>query len=173
MLIAIMGDSYAKVSEMREQAALKEKINILCDYLRLVTDKPDKETYLVYIKPDEEADEGWGGILSSMKKQIARASDNITRAISKRITGLNQDVGELKSANTNMTDKLDEVQSNIQKQEIQATKDALQLKNAIKAAQKQMDKNKSELLETIEKKIKESQASTNEALQKIITKLEA
>jgi len=68
MLIAIMGDSYAKVSEMREQAALKEKINILCDYLRLVTDKPDKETYLVYIKPDEEADEGWGGILSSMKK---------------------------------------------------------------------------------------------------------
>jgi len=36
-----------------------------------------------------------------------------------------------------------------------------------------MDKNKSELLETIEKKIKESQASTNEALQKIITKLEA
>jgi len=35
-----------------------------------------------------------------------------------------------------MTDKLDEVQSNIQKQEIQATKDALQLKNAIKAAQK-------------------------------------
>lgn len=75
MLIAIMGDSYAKVSEMREQAALKEKINILCDYLRLVTDKDDKENFLVYMKPDEEADEGWGGILSAMKKNIQRSVD--------------------------------------------------------------------------------------------------
>jgi len=43
MLIAIMGDSYAKISEMREQAALKEKINILCDYLRVVNDKDVKD----------------------------------------------------------------------------------------------------------------------------------
>ena len=73
MLIAIMGDSYAKISEMREQAALKEKIQILCDYLRLVEDSEDIDTFLVYMRPNEEGDDGWGGILSAMKKQIQRA----------------------------------------------------------------------------------------------------
>jgi len=53
MLIAIMGDSYAKVSEMREQASLKEKIQILTDYLRLVEDDEKKDSFLVFMKPDE------------------------------------------------------------------------------------------------------------------------
>jgi len=75
MLIAIMGDSYAKISEMREQAALKEKIQILCDYLRIVEDSPDLDTFLVYMRPNEEGDDGWGGILSAMKKNIQKAVD--------------------------------------------------------------------------------------------------
>lgn len=97
MLIAIMGDSYAKISEMREQAALKEKIQILCDYLRIVHDKDDLDTFLVYMKPNEEADEGWGGILSAMKKNIQRAVDQVTKVFNKKFNTLNQDVTEIRA----------------------------------------------------------------------------
>lgn len=47
------------------------------------------------------------------------------------MANLNQDVGELKSANANIQDKLEEVQSSIQKQEIQSSRDAGQLKAAL------------------------------------------
>ena len=36
MLIAIMGDTFAKVNETKEQSALKEKISILADYVIVV-----------------------------------------------------------------------------------------------------------------------------------------
>lgn len=52
MLIAIMGDTYAKVSEMKNQASLKEKIAILCDYLNVVDEYDNFEDYIMVIKPD-------------------------------------------------------------------------------------------------------------------------
>jgi hypothetical protein len=113
MLIAIMGDSYAKISEMREQAALKEKIQILCDYLRLVHDKDDLDTFLVYMKPNEEADEGWGGILSAMKKNIQRAVDQVTKVFNRKFNTLNQDVTEIRAQNVGTNDKLDDVSNSI------------------------------------------------------------
>ena len=36
MLIAIMGDTFDRASEVKEQSALKEKIDILADYVVVV-----------------------------------------------------------------------------------------------------------------------------------------
>ena len=36
MLIAIMGDTFARVSEVKDQAALQEKIKILADFVIIV-----------------------------------------------------------------------------------------------------------------------------------------
>ena len=36
MLIAIMGDTFARVSEIKEQSALKEKVEILSDFVYIV-----------------------------------------------------------------------------------------------------------------------------------------
>ena len=36
MLIAIMGDTFDKTTEVKEQSALKEKIDILADYVAIV-----------------------------------------------------------------------------------------------------------------------------------------
>ena len=41
MLIAIMGDTFARVSEVKEQSALKEKIKILSDFAYVV----ERESY--------------------------------------------------------------------------------------------------------------------------------
>jgi len=52
MLIAIMGDTFARVSEIKDQSARAEKIKILADYVVLVRNsKLDKDKYLFAIEP--------------------------------------------------------------------------------------------------------------------------
>ena len=51
MLVAIMGDSYAKVTESKEQSALVEKIKIMADYIDVVQDGEKNDQYLVVCKP--------------------------------------------------------------------------------------------------------------------------
>ena len=46
MLIAIMGDTFGKVTEIKEQAGLKEKINILADFVWLI---PNEKVEFRYV----------------------------------------------------------------------------------------------------------------------------
>ena len=52
MLIAIMGDTFARVSEVKDQSALSEKLKILADYVIVVKNsKLDEDKYLFSISP--------------------------------------------------------------------------------------------------------------------------
>ena len=55
MLIAIMGDTFARVSEIKEQSALYEKIKILSDYVFVVPreslSKGTKSRFIFAIQP--------------------------------------------------------------------------------------------------------------------------
>jgi len=52
MLIAIMGDTFSRVTEVKEQSALAEKIKILADYVILVRSSAlDEDRYLFSIAP--------------------------------------------------------------------------------------------------------------------------
>ena len=97
MLIAIMGDSYAKVSEMKNQAALKEKITILCDYLRLVSDFEERDSYIVSLTPTGGEEDGWDGVLNSVKKNLDKTAIRIQNLFNKKVVTLNTDVTGLKS----------------------------------------------------------------------------
>ena len=81
MLIAIMGDTYARVTENKEQESLKERTAIYADFLWAI--KLDKtfnnKKYLYITTPveDEEAEaeadsENWEGSVSKIKKSINR-----------------------------------------------------------------------------------------------------
>jgi hypothetical protein len=131
MLIAIMSDSYAKISEMREQAALKEKIQILCDYLRLVSDKNDQDSMLVFMKPSVEGDEGWGGILDAMKKNVQRSVDQMSKLFNRRFNSLSMEVADIRSQNTSVNDKLEDVQNGLTKQEIATQSQLEEVKSAL------------------------------------------
>jgi hypothetical protein len=48
MLIAIMGDTFGKVTEIKEQSGLKEKINILADYVWIIPDESGNRSRYVY-----------------------------------------------------------------------------------------------------------------------------
>ena len=70
MLIAIMTNTYDKVMESRQVAGLKERINIMMDYRKVVTflrlDGSFK--YMVILKPTNNIQEGdWDGQVRSIK----------------------------------------------------------------------------------------------------------
>ena|ERR1719232_1724656 len=75
MLIAIMSNTFDKVMDSRDLAALKERINIMQDYRKVVTvlnlDKSYR--YMVIIKPTnlfEITDEKWDGKVKAIKSAI-------------------------------------------------------------------------------------------------------
>ncbi len=77
MLIAIMGDTFARVSEVKEQSALKEKIEILSDYVIVVEreslENDNLSRFIFAIKPktlgtDESS--SWEGTVTQLKKAL-------------------------------------------------------------------------------------------------------
>ena len=55
MLIAIMGDSYAKVQETREEHSLKANMDIMIDYGDFIKDTQDpKNAYLIVVSEENE-----------------------------------------------------------------------------------------------------------------------
>ena len=57
MLIAIMGDTFDKVSEKRKEAALNEKIQILDDYIDVIKIQPsDQKQFVFSVTPIDKSD---------------------------------------------------------------------------------------------------------------------
>ena len=81
MLIAIMGDTFDRVTESRAQSALVEKIRIMADYVYVVpresTAKGTKNKFLFAIRPKElGADESgsWEGTAALIIKAMEKSA---------------------------------------------------------------------------------------------------
>ena len=71
MLIAIMGDTFARVSEAKEQSALSEKIQILADFVIVVRresiEKGDLNRFIFAITPKnlgQDESSNWEGTVT-------------------------------------------------------------------------------------------------------------
>ena len=90
MLVAIMGDSYAKVTETKDQSALVEKIKIMADYISVVKDKHLIDRYLTVSKPqDEDGGNEWEGTVSMLKKSIDGAVKDLQSVFNKKLAVVN------------------------------------------------------------------------------------
>ena len=54
MLIAIMGDSFGRVQDMKEEATLQGKVENLIDNLSVLEDTEGSNRYLVVLSLDDE-----------------------------------------------------------------------------------------------------------------------
>ena len=98
MLIAIMGDTFARITEQKVNYALKERTELYADYIYAVklNQNLTKYRYLYVITPLDENDGGqsdWAGSLSVMKNQIKtdsqRMEANFSAETAKIITNIN------------------------------------------------------------------------------------
>ena len=88
MLIAIMGDTYAKETEFKDQSALKEKIDIISDYVVITRREKNvvKELakFIFAITPatlstDEDAD--WEGSVTTIKNAITDSNMQVKQVM--------------------------------------------------------------------------------------------
>jgi hypothetical protein len=98
MLIAIMGDTFARITEQKVKYALKERTELYADYNYAVklNQSLTKYRYLYVITPLDENDGGqsdWAGGLSVIKNQIKtdsqRMEANFSAETAKIITNIN------------------------------------------------------------------------------------
>ena len=131
MLIAIMGDTFDKITEFRDLNATKSKLELMSDLVAITeaTDKEeDEESYLFVVKPvneDEDDDEIdiWQGSIKTMTRVFER---NIKK-LSNSVEASKQDV----KAIVTMQAKESEAKINAISTKIDANKAAV---DAIKAA---------------------------------------
>ena len=75
MLIAIMGDTFDRVSEVKAQSALAEKIKILADYITIVRRADiDGDMFLFSIKPaqlGQDEENSWEGTIRTLRNFIS------------------------------------------------------------------------------------------------------
>ena len=92
MLIALMGDTFAKVMEQKEQFGLQTKLQIMSDYTALVLDatqEQDTRCYMFVITQKTEGTDdpnaAWEGNLSVIKKVIEKGLASLQKNMDRRL----------------------------------------------------------------------------------------
>ena len=119
MLIAIMGDTFDRSSEVKEQSALKEKIDILSDYVVVVgresVEKKNLDRFIFAVEPTTTSTDeisNWEGTVTSLKQALAAESNGIKSSMHKRIGNLSLEVSGATQRLTVLDDKMSELQGN-------------------------------------------------------------
>jgi len=125
MLIAIMGDTFGKVTEIKEQSALREKIKILADFVDIISLENNTSSYVYAMKPRNPSnlEEGsWEGTVTTLKKTIETTMRDQKSSFNKKIGDVQAEVKFAGTAVKLLEEKISVIQGNGMKQE------ALQMK---------------------------------------------
>ena len=106
LLIAIMGNTFGEVLEMREQAALLTVISLMCDYIDDVDhEKAFKNMrYIIRVSPDVQKDEDTTDIVSyaqNISSVITGKQDGHQKAIMKRLSNFEKGMRTMMKGQTN------------------------------------------------------------------------
>jgi hypothetical protein len=110
MLIAIMGDTYGSITEKQSEAALREKIQILCDYLRVISSSDVKYNYLISLKPGGDGESGSHGF-ANVINELSKTKDHIVELVKQRFDTVQT---EVKALNNLVVERLESVMIGIQ-----------------------------------------------------------
>ncbi|KAL1495122.1 hypothetical protein AB1Y20_016989 [Prymnesium parvum] len=134
-LIAIMSDTYDRVSESRLEMGLLGQAQLLVDIEKAMNDEDrhnkdffPKWLHIIRIKDEDGGDDGWSGRLRAMKSKI----DSIEEAIQQKVGAVEQKVGAVEH-------KVGAVEQKI-----------------VRAIEQQVGKNEQNIVEAIERKIVEA-----------------
>ena len=119
MLIAIMGDTFGKVTEIKEQSGLKEKINILADFVWIIPDDETQSRYVYSMQPKtqtEEESNGWEGTVTTIKKVIAQSNKSSRDNTKRDISSVEQEVKNTQKSVKILEDRCSDLTNLAQKQ---------------------------------------------------------
>ena len=91
MLIALMGDTFGRVIEQKEQFGLQTKLEIMGDYTAVILDKDVQDVncymFVVMQKVDggDDSNAAWEGNLSLIKKTMEKGIQNLQKDLNKKV----------------------------------------------------------------------------------------
>ena len=119
MLIAIMGNTYAKETETKDQSALKAQVDLISDYVvitkREKTVNAELAKYIFAITPTNlstDEDDDWDGSVSTIKEAIADSSIQVMQVMQKRIDLLSREITTASKTMTHLDEKVSDLQAN-------------------------------------------------------------
>ena len=122
MLIAIMGDTFARVSEIKEQSALKEKVEILSDFVYIVEresqDSKNHFEYIFDIRPKTEnsgKNNDWEGTVTQIKKALTKTSLDSKANFNRKFKTIMSEVEQNSVKIASLDDKLSDLTSAVQR----------------------------------------------------------
>lgn len=108
-----MGDTFDRVSEVKKQSALAEKIKILADYVTIVSKADvDEDMFLFASKPSQlGSDEAntWEGSIVQLKNAIDRAIYKHEDLFSKHVLTISERMDKLRIRLCNFDDRISEL----------------------------------------------------------------
>ena len=117
MLIAIMSDTFDRVTEVREQSGLREKIDILADFVHVIPrgqQSISKDKVLFAITPvltstDEQA--SWEGTVTALRRNIHASKDELSVVFNKKIREIQTDISNVSRGIGALEQRINEQQS--------------------------------------------------------------
>lgn len=150
MIIAIMGDTFSRVSEVRAQSALREKITIMADYVHIVpSDNPvDSHLFMYNLQPTSVSqNEGgaWEGSITALKKTISDTQFSIVTAIGKKMRDIQTEVCASHRQFKALEERINEQSGSMQKRLSAIEEDMSENKKATKRQLKAITRSLAEL----------------------------
>ena len=108
MLIAIMGDSYAKVMESSERYGLQTRIDIMVNYTAMILDEDEDSQilpYLFIVTPKSEGNDeggGWEGNLTVIKKTVDAGINSLQKQLDKKLGAMKTSLLDSKTRDVRM-----------------------------------------------------------------------
>ena len=120
MIIAIMGDTFSRVSEVRAQSALREKITIMADYVHIVpVDNPvDSHLFMYNLQPTSVSQNeagAWEGSITALKKTISDTQFSIVTGIGKKMRDIQTEVCASQRQFKSLEERINEQAGSMQK----------------------------------------------------------
>ena len=150
MIIAIMGDTFSRVSEVRAQSALREKITIMADYVHIVpVDNPvDSHLFMYNLQPTSVSQNeagAWEGSITALKKTISDTQFSIVTGIGKKMRDIQTEVCASQRQFKSLEERINEQAGSMQKRLSAIEEDMNENKKAQKRQLKAITRSLAEL----------------------------
>jgi len=119
MLIAVMSDTYDKVSEKKDQATLQEKIKILADYVWVVgmeRNLEDRSSYIFVARPKavaEDEEQDWQGKVTAIRSCVDRNTKSVKDHVKRNAYTLHGEIADTAAKVKTVEQKVDGLQGTV------------------------------------------------------------
>jgi len=111
-LIAILGDTYEKITEKKQLYSLTQRTKLYANYMTLIKFNPvvyQKYLYVIRPQPDDDDNQQWESAITSMKNRIKKSQESLAKDLSqlqeKIIKGQETVVNELKQGQKSLREE--------------------------------------------------------------------